>query len=348
MNPVISFIRKWRNLIYHVAVWAMLFGFPVLFSGADQPNWEVVMWKNWLPLLFSAVIFYINYFFLVTPYLIQKRYGRYLLLNVLLILLCLAGLHLLREATLPEEMLRKRQQYTKRFPWEIAIYLQSLSFILSAAASVAVRGTRYWIDSEAERQALTNSRLHAELQLLQYQLQPHFFFNALNNIYALIDRSPQQAKASVHGLAGLMRYMLHEARSGRVALEREIGFIRRFIGLMEIRLQDNTKVISSFPEETNGLEVAPLMFIPLVENAFKHGVSPTLPGEIHIEMRLEGRTCTLQTRNPHYPAPPISHESSGIGLANLRQRLELLYPGRHHFEQRVENGVVFTLLTLEL
>jgi LytS/YehU family sensor histidine kinase len=226
-------------------------------------------------------------------------------------------------------------------PKRYFIYKDFIAMMIPIIVSFAVKTAEKWANEESERQAREKEMLHSELQHLKYQLQPHFFFNSLNTVYALIERSPVVAQETVHNLSKLMRYLLYETDSGKVSLHEEIGFMTQYINLMKLRISDKTTVKTSFPASTDGNTIAPLMFISLIENAFKHGISATQPSEISFSLRLDGNKITFVAQNINFPKNDKDKSGSGIGLANLRKRLELSYPGKYEFNTRVE-GLQFT------
>jgi LytS/YehU family sensor histidine kinase len=172
---------------------------------------------------------------------------------------------------------------------------------------------------------------------LHYQLQPHFFFNALNNIYALIDVSPEQAKTTIHSLGKLMRYMLYDTNVELVPLSKEIEFMKKYIELMRLRISEKTQINSSFPMEHTETKVAPLLFISLIENAFKHGVSANKESVINIEMTNENNKVNFKIENDNFPKEADDKSGSGIGLQNIKKRLQLLYADKYNLSHSVNN-----------
>jgi LytS/YehU family sensor histidine kinase len=234
-----------------------------------------------------------------------------------------------------------------RRPLNLAIYLQMLSYLAPLLFSIAIKTTRKWTKTEAERKEAANFKLKSELQHLHYQLQPHFFFNSLNNIYSMVDISPEQAKKSIHSLSKLMRYMLYEANIDLVALSKEIDFLKKYIDLMKLRVSDKTEVSYSFPIEETGIQIAPLLFISLIENAFKHGVSASKESHIKISMTSDEKIVLLTIENDNFPKKTDDKSGSGIGLQNLQKRLELLYPNKHSFNTSVKDNRFLVHLEIE-
>jgi len=181
------------------------------------------------------------------------------------------------------------------------------------------------IQEEAEK-----AKLNAELAFLKNQISPHFFFNTLNNIYSLIDRSTEDSKNAVIKLSRLMRYILSESGQENRLLCDEIDFMNNYIDLMRMRIGSKTRLDINLPDECKDLYIPHLLFISLIENAFKYGISVQDESFINISLYCEKNNIRFRCENS---LPEINNgtifESSGIGLENLKKRLSLLYPGRH-------------------
>lgn len=187
-------------------------------------------------------------------------------------------------------------------------------------------------------------KLQSELKHLKYQLQPHFFFNSLNNIYAMVDISPENAKKAIHNLSKMMRYFLYETNEEKVPLTKEIQFLLKYIDLMKLRFSNNTLVQTSFEEDLPEIEIAPLLFIAIVENAFKHGVSATQPSTITFGLEIENDLIKFTSVNKNFPKTDEDKSGSGIGLENLKKRLELIYPNVHQLITHIDENDYFNLL----
>ena len=206
----------------------------------------------------------------------------------------------------------------------------SLLMALTAGLSVAIKMTGNWYRTEAEKQQIEKERTEAELKNLKNQLNPHFLFNALNNIYALVQVNPAQAQDAVHSLSHLLRYVLYDNNQNLISLDKEFAFMKNYIELMSLRLSDRVRMRIDIPDDGQGLCVAPLLFITLIENAFKHGVHPSEESFVNISLRIAGTdtlACTIE--NSYFPKRDDDRSGSGIGLENLRKRLNLIYPNRH-------------------
>jgi len=184
------------------------------------------------------------------------------------------------------------------------------------------------LDDEKRMHLLKEQRLQMELENLKAQINPHFFFNTLNNIYSLAQQQSQLTTEMVSRLSDLMRYVLYETGQDCVPLEKELDFIKNYIQLEKIRHDENVTVNFEWQGDATGKYIAPLILIPFIENAFKHGLQQeTQQGFAEIVMVLEGNELTTEIKN----SKPCGKETNkaGIGLANARKRLELLYPSRY-------------------
>ena len=173
----------------------------------------------------------------------------------------------------------------------------------------------------------------AQIRQMESQFNPHFLFNTLNNIYSLIAFSPEKAQEAVHDLSRLLRYVLYESSQPFVPLEKDFDFLRNYVELMRIRLPKHVELKTNIVASSPGTLIAPLLFISLVENAFKHGVSNNKPSFIHLDIHQEGAEVVCTIVNSYFPKSPDQDKSgSGIGLVNLEKRLGLLYPGHFSFQ----------------
>lgn len=321
----------------HLLVWMLLFSMPYILSYGQEQDINRVIAHFWIPLVFYAFVFYVNYFILIDRYFFTKKTLLFIGINLVIIILFL----LLREEIEIRFFHEISRSVTKKHrksgpPFKMFLYVQMLSFMAPLLFSIAIKSTRQWVKTEAERKEAANYKLQSELQHLHYQLQPHFFFNSLNNIYSLVDFSPEQAKKSIHSLSKLMRYMLYETNMEVVPLSKEIDFMKKYIDLMKLRVSDKTKVDYHFLADETEIQIAPLLFISLIENAFKHGVSASRESHIDIQLSCQGKAVIFTIKNDNFPKRADDKSGSGIGLQNVEKRLELLYANKFQFEYRLE------------
>ncbi len=347
MNKLMMKKNKKVTLFSHLIVWFTLFSIPYVLSYGLEEEINRVISRFWIPLFFYAILFYTNYFVLIDRFLFKNQTIKYILINGAIIMVFLTIKSQI-DALFFTDIIRKSSSNTSVGPpFKMIIYVQMLSYLAPVLFSAAIKTTKRLIKTEAQRKEATNSKLESELQHLHYQLQPHFFFNSLNNIYSMVDISPEQAKKSIHSLSKLMRYMLYETNMDVLPLSKEIDFMKKYIDLMKLRVSDKTEVSYNFPEEETGIKIAPLLFISLIENAFKHGVSATKESYINISMTSNEKTVQFAIENDNFPKKTNDKSGSGIGLQNVEKRLQLLYPNKHSFNTRIVNNRFLIDLKIE-
>ena len=343
--------EKIFEIVIHTIAWGLLFSSPFLFAYGDNASVSLERYVGFviMPLTFMTV-FYVNYGILTPRLLFRKRLGRFILANLLLIAAVLLIQHIWHEmCRLYIETEPPRENRGDPPPVYFFIAWNAMLMALTVGLAVAIRMTGNWYRIEAEKQQIEKERTQAELKNLKSQLNPHFLFNTLNNIYALIPIDRTKAQFAVHSLSHMLRYVLYENNQNYIPLEKEIQFVRNYVELMELRLPDRVETTVDLPEQADGYTIAPLLFITLVENAFKHGVSPSQPSFVHISIRMvkEGTlVCTIE--NSDFPKTDADRSGSGIGLQNLRKRLNLLYPNRHILRTENLNGSFVAQLIIDL
>lgn len=336
--------------IIHIAAWGILFGLPFFFTGREAQEVTVTSYMRSVivPLSFMLV-FYVNFFLLVNRYLFSRHGWKFFVSNLLLIAFAMLSVHLLMQLLPPPEMHRPHRP-DREMQDIIGFFLvNGMLYALVAGLSVAIKMTSSWYEVESMRRELEKSRAEAELQNLKSQLNPHFLFNTLNNIYSLIAFSPERAQEAVHDLSRLLRYVLYDSSQPQVPLEKELDFIRNYVELMRIRLPESVDVKTEISSITPDALIAPLLFISLIENAFKHGVSNSQPSFIHLDIHQKGDLVVCYLRNSYFPKDTEQDKSgSGIGLKNLRKRLDLIYPNRHIFSCGIDGDNYYSMLELQL
>ncbi|GAA3923165.1 sensor histidine kinase [Hymenobacter algoricola] len=205
-----------------------------------------------------------------------------------------------------------------------------LTILLVLGISTAVSVVQKWQQDDQHRRELEQQKISSELSFLKAQINPHFFFNTLNNIYALTVIDGEKARQALHTLSRMMRYVLYETPAGTTPLSKELDFVQDYVALMQLRLTDKVTLTFERPAPGHDVAVAPMLLLPFVENAFKHGVDAVQPSCIYIAVRQpESHTVELEVSNTRFENQAASlDESTGIGLTNTRRRLALLYPGR--------------------
>ena len=329
---------RFVEVAIHVIGWGIVFGFPFLLMNRSGFN---ITWPDYLshgcvvPLSF-LIVFYVNYLLLIPRYLFMGHTKQYIIYNVVLIACILAGAHLWQEYALHLNEPPRRPHRDNGPPKWLFTLRDAFSMVLTVGLSAAVRFSKRWVQIEEARREAEKSRTEAELKNLRNQLNPHFLLNTLNNIYALIAFDADKAQTAVQELSRLLRHVLYENQQTTVTLDKEMDFIRNYIELMRIRLASNVRVETRFDIRPDSrTEIAPLIFISLIENAFKHGISPTEPSFIRIHFYEQGNEVGCEITNSYHPKTQADKSGSGIGLEQVQRRLDLSYPGRYSWQQGV-------------
>jgi LytS/YehU family sensor histidine kinase len=330
---------------FHLLFWVVLvslFGF-VLGNNPDITYRESFTGVVLQALAYSVMV-YLNLLVLIPRYLQTHHYAQYLAL----LLLCLV-------LTVPLHAAADRLAHTINYPGVAypSTYLEtllrsSINMLVMLALTTALKFAKKWFKDQQEKQDLEREKLQAELKYLKAQINPHFLFNTLNNLYSLTLKKSDDAPEMVLKLSEIMRDMLHDSNERVVPLALEISYIKNYIGLQQIRQLEKTEIRFTLNQEPSGQHIAPLLLIPFIENSFKHGIGGLEPGWIHIDMKLEGNRMLFRVDNskPRRPNQTVSH---GIGLANVRDRLEARYKSAARLDtQAIAGGGFVANLSLPL
>ena len=342
--------KNTMQFLIHFTAWGLVFGLPFLIFWKYN-DYDIVdkLIRSFVVVLSLLTVFYLNYFVLIERFLFRRKTGKFLFYNVLLILLVGLSVHFWQEAHM-QGMPGNSKFPAELLPRTILFLIRDLlSLILTAGLSIAVKMTGKWYKTEAERQEEEKKRSEAELINLRQQLNPHFLFNTFNNIYALIAISPEKAQESMLELSKLLRYVLYENNGNFVPLEHELNFIHNYVELMRIRLNSDVDMKIHIDVTERDKTVAPLLFITLIENAFKHGISPSKSSFIDVDIHQNNDkqlNCTI--KNSYFPKDESDQSGSGIGLENLRRRLEILYPHKHILRTEKEGDTFVAELIIPL
>ena len=296
---------------------------------------------------YLLLFYYSNTLFFIPRLLTQRKWFWYCVLIVALLFLFLF-IHrffddIIRAempASLRAKIPRRRHSFFYPFTGTSAV------FFLVLTVSTCSRVIQEWLGIENKRQEIEHEKLGTELSFLKSQINPHFLFNTLNNIYSLaLVRSDATADA-VLKLSSIMRYVLSETKNDTVALDKEIQFIKHYIELQKVRLTDKVTIEFVIVGETDGKEIAPLILIPFVENAFKYGVSTKEKSKLFFEIKAIENGIYFTSRNDIVSQETQSDDNTGIGLKNTKRRLELLYGEKHKLSVTDENNQFIVNLIL--
>jgi two-component system, LytTR family, sensor kinase len=359
--------EKTIRIILHILIWAVILGLPIYAARRFQMGSNFLLTYYTITAI-SALIFYINYLFLIPVLFFQKKRYRYFISLLALVFFFyfisdFANEHIsniiskngnsdqiIRQPG-EERRLRLPPLQMRRPRFIIAVpnahfigYMSSSLFMVFLSLGLRVLERQSKIEKMQE--GMEKAKLNAELALLKNQISPHFFFNTLNNIYSLIGRNNEDSKHAVIKLSKMMRYVLNESGEDNKLLSDEIEFMNNYIDLMKLRIVSKTRLYVNFPTECKDLMIPHLLFISLIENAFKYGISVQEESYVNISLECGENNILFKCENglPESNNGPI-FASTGIGLENLKKRLSLLYPNRHELEiNRTKNKFEVNLI----
>lgn len=337
--------KKLGVVLLHIMAWAVIFSLPYLLSPhyttnkTKNPDSEGFLYLNMITNVFWVATFYLNSYVL-TPRFVYKR--KHLMYFALLagIFALIMTVHSFLFASL-----------IKTYPF---IFLNSFwfnfpIFILMVAVGTAFRFANDKTKTDKITHQKQEENLKTELSFLRSQISPHFIFNVLNNMVALVRMKSDELEPTIMKLSSLMQYMLYETDDEKVSLKNETEYLKSYIDLQQQRFGHRLTVNSSFDIKNNSFNVEPMLLIPFVENAFKHGVGQIANPQIDIKLFTENDTLNFFVRNKYNcNSHEIKDKTSGIGLANVKRRLNLLYGNQHKLAITEENDWFSVTLQLKL
>ncbi len=349
--------KKILNVSIHIAVWACFFLLPYIFSPQPQ-NISANINKHLVVLYVVINIFLLGFYYINTLMLIPKLlFNKNILVYCLIIVVFfIAYLYVPREITFKltgetKEMLYK-QYLTDRKQSEIKIEknisnsnLQNITnpdqktiiyypgsfvvFFLVLTIGICSKAIGQWMNMERTKEQIEHQKVNAELAFLKSQVNPHFFFNTLNNIYSLAVTQSNKTAVSILKLSSIMRYMLTEVQEEKTFLLHEIEHINNYLELQMVRLTDKVKVNFKVEGNIDGIQIAPLILIPFIENAFKYGVSTIDESEVLINLKASNKIIQFTVSNTIVQSRNSMQNSTGIGIKNVKRRLDLLYTNKY-------------------
>ena len=312
--------------VYHALFWIVLFGTMVVLGYEHIDDLPFVLGNEAISLVFHAVVVYFNLFYLSPNYLAKN------------VLLYLSLLLLTCAVVTPIQMLVLYLKFSgMHYMQDQLVREQGLLFLGSffvALISTILRVITDWWRYQREKQKLLTQSIQTELRFLKSQINPHFLFNTLNNLYALTLKKSDKAPEIVLKLSEILRYMLYECNEKRVLLTKEIHYIHNYLDLERLRQPAEADIRFTTEGKISDQMVAPLLFVPFLENSFKHGLNLHVQGGgfVRLHLAVHGDDLEFFIENSKAERVPRQEhpKSGGIGLANVRQRLELLYPDSYN------------------
>ena len=309
-------IKKVFTLI-HIGLWILFSLLIALQLSQDTVHWL----KLTVAVVLTAMYVFYSHFFLLTRYLGKRKKGAYFLR--------LSGV------ILSGPIIYMLLHYRRLDTFDLLYYFVSLFSIIIPFIFLSwlARITENLVLNTIRKEQLEKQAVEAELYYLKSQINPHFLFNTLNNIHTLVYKQAPAAPEAVMRLASLMRYMIYESNAPTVPLTREMNYLQDYVSLQQLRYKQSPVVYLEIEGDTASCHIAPLLFIHLLENAYKHSPARLEPGAVKVSVAIRENTLTFSIQNPiEKNRGNKLEETGGIGLPNVRKRLALLYPGQHSLE----------------
>lgn len=336
--------KKTLQVLIHVIAWAGFLALPSLSSpdnGFEQHPALVQLFNSlFVGNVLLICIFYLNYFF-ITPLYLKSQYLQFCIYSILVSSIFFVSDYFLRpspELFVPQ--LSPIQGQPVPPPSMFFHFVSVIMFLIVYFISFGLRVTAQWKITKEEK-------LQAELSYLKAQINPHFLFNTLNNIYSLTLIKSDEAPSIVLKLSSMMRYSITEALQNYISLRKEIDYITNYIALQRLRLPSNILIGYHVAGEAEGKVISPFMLIPFIENAFKHGINTAEDTNIEISITISEKTLVLKVCNKKVMIK-IDNESSGIGIENTKRRLQYFYPSKHKLVVQENTESFSVLLTIQL
>ncbi|MDE6378834.1 MAG: histidine kinase [Muribaculaceae bacterium] len=356
MTPQIKNRKAWTATVILLAF--LLFYFPsmlALFSQDSEPK-DMTTFNILMATCYTG-IFCVNYF-LIVPRLFFGKDSKYLffIINIFLVIFLCSLLPLWFEAhgglPRPRHLQNIPMTYGQLLMGYIRFIIRDgVMMILSIALAYAMRASKAREEMRSRVLELEAERRNTELMNLKAQLNPHFLFNSLNNIYALIAIDPEKAQQSLHELSSMLRFMIYDSEAATVPLPKEMQFISDFTRLMSLRLNPSIELTCKLPDiHDSSLHIAPLLILTLVENAFKHVAVVDNKGFINISIIADEKClhCNVSNSSRKEQHENLEKGASGVGLRNIEKQLELLYPKEYRLQTDDQEGIYSSELIINI
>ncbi len=351
----------------HLSVWTLLFILNYLFVKNYRVSFDLPFHLTiWLVYI---LLFYLNYYFLIPLFLLRKRITIYVIVTVCL----LAGSYYIKDYFTKKHFdkifteirgnMPPRQDFERINPGpksgrkppfhftgpggERKIFL-AYGLLLIFASSFSIRFIQKWRDDDQRKSEIEKEKIRTELSYLKQQINPHFLFNSLNSIYSLTISKSKTATDAILKLSSILRYILYESGNTLVNLKDELSIINDYIELQKLRLNKKVTILFNIVGDPEYYKIEPFMLMPLVENAFKFGVDNVTKSFIEINIAILHKKLEFNIKNKKVLSQDNEKQDSGIGIKNVKRRLDLLYPDDYNFKIENSKDIFSVLLEINL
>jgi two-component system LytT family sensor kinase len=336
----------YRFKLHHVLFWLLLFAGWYFFRYQDFPSRDLALLVTFIKVVDLAFMVYVVNYLMIPRLLYKKKYV--LFTSLFFVFVCISSLFkivLLQHLLYPGEGF---DLFNEKF--KERVYDNVIPHFLLVSTGAAFKLLADYAKAQRRLGEMAREKAEAELAFLKSQINPHFLFNSLNSVYFLIDKNNMDARNALHKFSEMLRYQLYEIRGQKIPIEKEIGFINDYIHLQRLRQEENCTIKLHIDETAGKLMIEPLLLAPFVENSFKHlsHYGNGRMNEIIIDLTRQNDVIVFNVSNTTEAARSEETQVGGIGLSNVKRRLELLYPHRHQLDILQRDGWFDIKLVLEL
>ncbi len=329
--------------LHHVFFWMLVFGFWYFLRYQDYTVPGRAFLITLIKVIDLAVMVYITNYILLPKLFYKKKYGWFALAFFLLVVTSSV-----LKMNILGRIMDAPQLYSLSGDLKQRIYDNVIPHFFLVIAGAAIKLMFDYSSLQQKMAETAKEKAEAELNFLKSQINPHFLFNSLNSVYFLIDKNNAEARESLHKFSDMLRYQLYEVNGAKIPVEREISYLKDYVDLQKLRKDEHYTVSFDYSLQVRGFSIEPLLLIPFVENAFKHVSSHTDKSNfVKLELTRSDGQFIFSTENSKDRAK-TTDAYSGIGLKNVKRRLELLYPGRHELIIHDENDIYRVDLRLKI
>ncbi|MCD4795300.1 MAG: histidine kinase [Bacteroidales bacterium] len=345
-------IRKqinYKRILLHILFWVSELTFNTFLFSVSSGNYLGVFKATLFIMPFEIFVTYLTLYYFIPKFLLNKKYFKFIIYSLITAIIAgvivrLMYLYVFSPLTAGEEVILDLNRRISENPIT-TIFLNYAFFNLYVEIysivgfATAIKLFKYWLNNQRIKNELEKQNIKSELALLQNQINPHFLFNTLNNIDTLIQKDSKKASDAILKLSEIMRYMLYEANTDKVPLINEMEYLISYISLQQIRLRKENFIKFTIEGDYEGRAIPPMLLISFIENAFKHGLKEVSPPGIIVKLIINRQNIQFECINYFSKYLNINKDKTeGIGLSNVKRRLELLYPNKHKLKITKETG----------
>ena len=332
-----------RYKLHHVLFWMIVFGLWYYLRYQDFATKAMALKITVVKVLDLSLLVYITNLFLIPKFLYKKQY----LIFSIIYFVMIAASSFWKINIIGHLLMNQNFNIWDNF--KTRVYDNFIPHILLVSTGAAFKILTDYAKAQRRISEMAKEKAEAELNFLKQQINPHFLFNSLNSVYFLIDKKNEDARNALHRFSEMLRYQLYECNGEKIPVEKEISYLNDYVNLQRLRKGENFEITYIQAENVKDFLIEPLLLIPFVENSFKHlSHFDTAPNEVHINVSRKNNCMFFKVSNTTNRKGPKENDTGGIGLINVKRRLELLYPRKHKLEIKEDKEWYSVHLEIEI